>query len=181
MPLMQFQTVGPASIPLKQADNNNLTDARMGMPFKPDTMTQGSDFAAGRLAYIQNVGVNPINSTSANLHATSHSTMTTFAGRPIRFGVSNATLTQQIAAGKKKNYNVSAGERTYMKKINAIGKSSTNTLNTIPGKMSFSGVDQTSVRDAIVRVRNAGTAAPRKKGAARTSTSSSIYGSNGNN
>jgi hypothetical protein len=160
---LPFQTVGPASIPLKQADNNNLTYARMGMPFKPNTMTQGSDFAAGRLAYIQNAGVTPINS----INTTSHSTVTTFAGRPIRFGVSNANLTQQIAAGKKKNYNVSAGERTYLKKINAIGKSSTNTLNT--GTMSYSGVDQTSVKDAIVRVRNAGTAAPRKKGAVRTS------------
>ena len=162
MPLMfPYQTVGPASIPLKQANNNNITTARMGMPFKPDTMTQGSEFASGRLAYLQNVVTNPI----TTLTTTSHSTTTTFTNRPIKVATTNSTLNAQIGAGKKKNYNVSSAERTYLLKINAIGKSSTNTLTNVPVAMSFSGVDQTSVKNAIVRVRNAGTVAPKKKGA----------------
>lgn len=162
--LQQFQTVGPASIPLKQSDNNNLTHARMGMPFKPNTMTQGNDFANGRLAYIQKAG-NPL--YSANIQNTSsHSTTTTYTNRPIRVSVSNSTLNAQIGAGKKKNYNVSASERIYLKKINAIGKSSTNTLNiNKPPEMSFSGVDQTSVKNALARCRGGGTVAPKKKGA----------------
>jgi len=159
IPPIKFQTVGPASFPLKQTDNNNLTHARMGMPFKYDSMTQGSDFASGRLAYIQNVG------TSQNLKVNTSSTTTTYTNRPIKVKISNSNLIAQNAEGKKKNYNVSAGERTYLKKINAIGKSSTNTLH--PGTMSFSGADQNSVKDALVRVRNAGTAAPKKKGAVR--------------
>jgi hypothetical protein len=156
--LQPFQTVGPASIPLKQSDNNNLTYARMGMPFKPNTMTQGNDFANGRLAYIQNVG-NP----HTNLTTTSHSTTTTYTNRPIKVSVTNSNLNAQIGAGKKKNYNVSASERIYLKKINAIGKSSTNTSNT--QTMSFSGVDQTSVKNAIARCRGGGCVAPKKKGA----------------
>ena len=175
MPLLfTYKTVGPASFPLKQADNNNQTTARMGMPFKPDTMTQGSDFASGRLAYIENAGTN----RKANLNTISYSTTTTYTNRPIKVGINNSTLTEQIGAGKKKNYNVCSSQRTYLMKINAIGKSSTNTVNT--GAMSYSGVDQTSVKDALVRARRAGCVAPPKKGASRTSTSGSIYGSNGN-
>ena len=160
MPLLfTYKTVGPASFPLKQADNNNQTTARMGMPFKPDTMTQGSDFASGRLAYIENAGTN----RKANLNTISYSTTTTYTNRPIKVGINNSTLTAQIGAGKKKNYNVSASERIYLKKINAIGKSSTNTLPT--ETMSFSGVDQTSVKNALSRCRGGGTVSPKKKGA----------------
>ena len=169
------QTVGPASFPLKQNINNNLTNARMGLPFKPDTMIQGNDFAAGRSAYIQNVGVNPIDNNSK---VNTQSTVTTYTNRPIRFGVSNSNPAAQNGAGKKKNYNVCSSQRTYLMKINAIGKSSTNTVNTVA--MSYSGVDQTSVKDALVRARRAGCVAPPKKGASRTSTSGYIYGSNSN-
>ena len=155
--MFTFQTVGPASIPLKQSDNNNLTYAKMGVPFKPNTMTQGNDFANGRLAYIQHVG-NPQTNSTIN----SHSTTTTYTNRPIKVSVSNSNLNAQIGAGKKKNYNVSASERIYLKKINAIGKSSTTTINT--QAMSFSGVDQTSVKNAIARCRGGGCVAPKKKG-----------------
>lgn len=155
--MFTFQTVGPASIPLKQSDNNNLTYAKMGVPFKPNTMTQGNDFANGRLAYIQHAG-NPQTNSTIN----SHSTTTTYTNRPIKVSVSNSNLNAQNSAGKKKNYNVSASERIYLKKINAIGKSSTNTINT--QAMSFSGVDQTSVKNAIARCRGGGCVAPKKKG-----------------
>ena len=55
MPL-PYETVGPASIPLKQADNNNLTHSLMGMPFKPNTMAQGNMFSMYRKAYIKKSG-----------------------------------------------------------------------------------------------------------------------------
>jgi len=169
--LKPFQTVGPASIPLKQADNNNLTTARMGVPFKPDTMTQGNDFSIGRAVYLH---TNP--NPNTNLNVTTHTTTTTYTNRPIKVTVNNSTLKVQNSAGKKKNYNVSAAERTYLLKANAIGKSSTNRLNPNPrNTMSFSGVDQTTVKNALVRVRNAGTVAPKKKGASPISTSSLTY------
>lgn len=50
-----YQTTGPASFALKQINNNAQTQAYMGMPFKPATMTQGSDFAMGRQGYINDV------------------------------------------------------------------------------------------------------------------------------
>jgi hypothetical protein len=49
------ETSGPASFSLKQINNNAQTRAYMGMPFKPATMTQGSDFALGRQGYINDV------------------------------------------------------------------------------------------------------------------------------
>ena len=54
--LQPFETTGPASIPLKQADNNNQTHALMGMPFKPNTMAQGNMFSMYRKAYIKKSG-----------------------------------------------------------------------------------------------------------------------------
>ena len=52
---IQSQTSGPASFSLKQINNNAQTHAYMGMPFKPATMTQGSDFAMGRQGYINDI------------------------------------------------------------------------------------------------------------------------------
>lgn len=55
-PTYVASTVGPASIPLKQADNNNETHASMGMPFKPNTMAQGNMFSMFRRAYVKKSG-----------------------------------------------------------------------------------------------------------------------------
>ena len=52
---LPYSTVGPANIPLKQISNNGFTRTEMGMPFKPATMTQGSEFSTGRVGYINNV------------------------------------------------------------------------------------------------------------------------------
>ena len=135
------QTVGPASIPTKQNQPNNQTNAIMGMPFKPDTMTQGSMFAMARAAYNKNVNQN-VDSI----------------GKPI--------------IGKKKWYGASgsrmSSEHTNLKTIEATGKSSMNYVNT--QILSFSGPDQTSVKNALVRCRGNGSVAPKKKGANIIST-----------
>ncbi len=55
-PTYVASTVGPASIPLNQADNNNQTHALMGMPFKPNTMAQGNMFSMFRRAYVKKSG-----------------------------------------------------------------------------------------------------------------------------
>ena len=54
--LKPFETTGPASIPLKQADNNNQTRVLMGMPFKPNTMAQGNMFSMFRRSYVKKSG-----------------------------------------------------------------------------------------------------------------------------
>ena len=156
--LIKPLTVGPASIPLKQHQPNNRTNDVMGMPFKPDPMTQGNIFSMGRAAYnkgvVQNVndigqGNDPINS---------------------RF-----TVPQH----KKKWYGASASrtssEHTNLRTIEATGKSSTNYVNT--QLMSFSGPDQTTIKNALVRCRSSGSVAPKKKGANPASAGNKIYGS----
>ena len=117
-PTYVASTVGPASIPLKQSDNNNETHASMGMPFKPNTMAQGNMFSMFRRAYVKKSGG----------------------------GEGFFDSSQYIA----------------LKKINATGKSSTNYQNSV---MSFSGVDQNSVREAKKYCRAGGCVAPKKKGA----------------
>ena len=119
-PTYVASTVGPASIPLKQSDNNNQTTALMGVPFKPNTMAQGNMFSMFRKAYIKKSG------------------------------------------GGEGFFD--ASQYINLKKINATGKSSTNVLNQ-PNLMSFSGPDQTSVRDGKTRCRAGGCVAPKKKGA----------------
>jgi hypothetical protein len=144
------QTVGPSSIPAKQNQPNNRTNAAMGMPFKPDTMTQGSFFAMNRAAYNKGVNQN-VNSVG---QITTPPNFTPLGTQP---------------SGKKKWYGASgsraSSEHTNLKSIEATGKSSTNLVNT--QMLSFSGPDQTSVKNALVRCRANGCVAPKKKGAVK--------------
>lgn len=94
-----YQTTGPASFPLKQINNNAQTKAYMGMPFKPATMTQGSDFAIGRQGFINNVG----------------------------YPNGSEQFIKQTQFAKKKKFNNSSGEQTNKRKMTAVGKSSVNT------------------------------------------------------
>ena len=92
------ETSGPASFSLKQINNNAQTQAYMGMPFKPATMTQGSDFALGRQCYINDIG----------------------------FPSGSQQYIQQTQFAKKKKFNNSSGEQINKRKMTAIGKSSIN-------------------------------------------------------
>lgn len=98
-----YQTTGPTSFPLKQINNNAQTKAYMGMPFKPSTMTQGSDFAIGRQGFINNVG----------------------------YPSGSEQFIQQTQYAKKKKFNNSSGEQTNKRKMTAVGKSSVNTNNNL--------------------------------------------------
>ena len=148
MSLILPQTVGPASIPLKQNLPNNRTQVVMGMPFKPVQMTQGSFFAMSRAAYNRNVNqnVNLVGQITTPPH-------TVPLGTP--------------PSGKKKWYGASGSrscaEHINLKGIEATGKSSTNYINT--QMLSFSGPDQTSIKTALARCRGNGCVAPKKKGA----------------
>lgn len=143
------ETVGPASIPTKQNQPNNRTTAIMGVPFKPDQMTQGNFFAMSRAAY--NRGVNK------NVDAVGQITTPP-----------NYVPLGTLPSGKKKFYGVSGsrtcGQHISLKGIEATGKGSTN-QPPFRETMSFSGPDQTSVKNALVRCRGNGSVAPKKKGA----------------
>ena len=53
---LPYSFVGPASIPIKQHINNGYTEVQGGMPFKPDTMTQGSELSRARRVYSRDAG-----------------------------------------------------------------------------------------------------------------------------
>ena len=89
-----------AEFPTKQVNNNKITNAIMGMPFKPTTMTQGASFPMGRRIFINK--------------------MSTF---------SETQQQQPQILSKKKKFNNTAGEHINKRKNNAIGNSSTNHLS----------------------------------------------------
>jgi len=138
--MIKPQTVGDASIPLKQNIPNNQSSAVMGLPFKPSTMTQGSFFSMSRLLYNKNVNQNVDG-----------------VGKPLENNVN----------AKKKWYGASSSrtsaEHSRLKGVEATGKGSTNQINT--QTFSFAGPDQTTVKTALARSRGSGTVAPKKKGA----------------
>lgn len=86
---LPYSFVGPSSIPIRQHINNGYTTAYMGMPFKPDTMTQGSEFSRARKVYNRDAGggqnwfsssqhielkkINAIGKSSINRRATNNS------------------------------------------------------------------------------------------------------------
>ena len=50
-----YHTTGPSSIHRKSHINNGVTTVKMGMPFKPNTMAQGSMFSNARAEFTENV------------------------------------------------------------------------------------------------------------------------------
>jgi hypothetical protein len=142
------------SFPLKQHSNNgNISNVKMAMPsqFYPSSNT--SLFSSARNAYINNVGRGPLPTTESNA----------------------------IYTKKKKWNNISSSQLIYLKRVNAIGKSSIQSPQTLQ-ELSFRSQDTTSRNDALRRCRSGGCVAPKKKGANRDfkSGGSSILTSIGN-
>lgn len=129
-----------ASFPLKQYYNNKITNVQSGMPFKPDSMTQGNDFNMGRQVYISNSIID------------------------LKKDAILKPPTNSVGLGIKK-FNQSSGEHINAQKMNAVGKSSINNRTTPQSQMSFSSKDQNLVNSALARVRGGGCVAPKKKGA----------------
>ena len=50
-----YHTTGPSSIHRKSHINNGVTTVKMGMPFKPNTMAQGSMFSNARAEFTEKV------------------------------------------------------------------------------------------------------------------------------
>ena len=50
-----YHTTGPSSIHRRSHLNNGVTTVKMGMPFKPNTMAQGSMFSNARAEFTENV------------------------------------------------------------------------------------------------------------------------------
>lgn len=127
------------SFPLKQHTNNGyISNVRMAMPAHFYPSANTTLFSSARNAYINNVGKGPSNN---------HTSIAEYA--------------------KKKKWSNTSSEVTYMRRVNAIGKSSIQSLATLE-KLSFRSQDTTSRNDALRRCRSGGCVAPKKKGANRS-------------
>lgn len=127
------------SLFIKQNTNNgNISNVKMAMPsqFYPSSNT--NVFSSARNAYINNVGKGPNQTPLSTLEYTK----------------------------KKKWNNACSSQLTYMKRINAIGKSSIQSPLT-QQELSFRSQDTTSRNDALRKCRAGGCVAPKKKGANR--------------
>ena len=100
-PLIPSQTGGPSSIPGKQHIPNNQSSVPNGMPFKPNTMTQGSFFSMSRAAYRAKVNQNVLDVGQAP--------------KKKWYGVSGSRT---------------SSEHTNLKGIQSTGKESLNQINT---------------------------------------------------
>lgn len=117
-------------------NNGNISNVKMAMPaqFYPSSNT--SIFSSARNAYINNVGKGP----------------------------SPNSLSTEEYTKKKKWNNACSSQLTYMKRVNAIGKSSIQSPQTLQ-ELSFRSQDTTSRNEALRRCRAGGCVAPKKKGA----------------
>lgn len=50
-----YHSTGPSSVHRKSYLNNGITTIKMGVPFKPNTMAQGSMFSNARVEFTENV------------------------------------------------------------------------------------------------------------------------------
>lgn len=166
--------VGPASIPLRQARNNNRQTALhgnyipMGLPLKPATTTQGSGFSQGRLGYMRVVG--PAERPTGRQIPTSCSYTSRPRSLPNNFPgmacVGNPRRVNDIAAAAKKTLLAAHGASDVIarRKMAAVGRGS----GMLPKTQVVTFTDGGRTRDAAEarrRCRSAGYIAPRKKGA----------------
>lgn len=123
---------------IKQNTNNgNISNVKMAMPAQFYPSSNTSLFSSARNAYINNVGKRPYNYVST------------------------------LEYNKKKKWNnACSSQLTYMKRVNAIGKSSIQSQLT-QQELSFRSQDTTSRNEALRRCRAGGCVAPKKKGANR--------------
>ena len=171
---------GPASIPLKQVNNNAVLKGSMSMPFKPNTMTQGSVFSRERLVYA-NMPKKPTNKmipgpcsvTSKEKRST---TLPRLACRnPIK-------MVNEIEYAAKQNLLArhSSSDIIARRKAKAVGKGSGMKLSSTIQEHSFTNVNNRQIQrdtsSALRRCRNSGYVAPPK-----VSALSNVFKSGGGN
>ncbi len=132
--IFTYKTNGPSSVNTnKTILNNGSTNAVHGNPFKPNTMTQGSEFSNARAIYTKDAG-----------------------------------------GGKRADY--SSSDVTYLKKLNAIGKSSKKVTLPADAEMTYRSKDNNFKNSRLKKCRSGGCVAPKKKGALNEAQ---IYGIHG--
>lgn len=154
-----YRFTGPADqgILLKNRGNNARLDSKMAMPQKFYPSAGDSMFSGARKIY----RIDAMSKHNLNKHDYNSDTFPT-SGIPIK--------------------HTDASQHLYMKKAQAIGKSSQFNISK-ENPLSFRAQDTTSRNSALRRVRNGGCTAPKKKGALENTFKcggSSILTSTGN-
>ena len=124
------------TFPRKQVNNNGVTSAKSGMPFKSQHMTQGNDFSLHRKAY------NEFN-TKENIEKAMKKGNMFMVNKGIAPFSSSSSYIER-------------------RKQQAIGKGS-RTSNGV--SMSFKNSEPYSRKTALAKARGGGSVAPKKKGA----------------
>lgn len=136
---------GPPEFSVKQPNNNNITNVKMGMPFKPATMAEGTMFSLNRQAYIK---IKP-QEYNREIENNVKKTTTAYYLGARRFLVSTSKTTLSLG-----NKYLDSSQYTNIEKINAIGKCS---VNIDSKKMSFGGgANVNDVRNALRKSRSNG-------------------------
>ena len=160
---------GPSSIPLKQTNNNAILEGSMSMPFKPDTMTQGSSFSRERLIYA-NMPDKPTNKMIPGpcTVTSKKNALTNLPGVACR---KNIKMVNDIEYASKQTLLAkhSGSDVIARRKAAAIGKGSGMKLPLNVHSHSFTNVNKTQVQhnvsSALRRCRNKGYVAPPKTSA----------------
>jgi hypothetical protein len=118
-----------------RANNNGIVTSKNGMPFKPNTMTQGSEFSNFRTVF---------NNTAPTL--------------------SNEQYDPRSRVTKiRSNAWDSSSDYIARKKAKAVGKSSYKVGLPDDAELSFKSTDRTYRNSVLARVRGGGSVAPKKK------------------
>ena len=136
---------GPSDFSVKQPNNNNITNIKMGMPFKPATMPEGNIFSLNRQAYTRMKQPEYNKEVENNVKKTT----TAYYLGARRFLISTSKANTSLG-----NKYLDSSQYTNIETINAVGKSSVN-LNS--KKMSFGGgANINDVQNAIRKCRSSG-------------------------
>ena len=184
--VVQYKCSNPASVPLKQAKNNAITDVPQGMPQKFRYADGGNSFSLGRNTYVNAPqchsiikGNDPFTSIRVDSQAGttcnktlpnegwSH-TKITIPGKRRNALYANTNLNENTQCCRNGKMTIVASSDEYIerKKNRAIGKgSSTVGLMDKQGnnELAFQGIsDQMTVTQAKRKVRNRGYVVPPK-------------------
>ena len=97
-----YHTTGPSSIHRKSHLNNGVTTVKMGMPFKPNTMAQGSMFSNARAEFTENVS--SVSETKKWYGSASSRTTSSYISSKRNRSIGKSSTMQGLSEGSEHQY-----------------------------------------------------------------------------
>lgn len=97
-----YHTTGPSSIHRKSHLNNGITTVKMGMPFKPNTMAQGSMFSNARAEFTENVS--SVSETKKWYGSASSRTTSSYISSKRNRSIGKSSTMQGLSEGSEHQY-----------------------------------------------------------------------------